>query len=100
MAAWRCVRRASCFPTPYSARIRGSTIRRLMESEENMKPFPPLPTVLGNLAKKTRDYHIPTAQRLLLIFGQFYFVPAESFQLCSNRKCRRSLEMSWFRPLE
>lgn len=33
-------------------------------------------------------------------FGQFYFVPAESFRLCSNRPCRRSLEMSGSRPLE
>jgi hypothetical protein len=55
-----------------------------MESEENMKPFPPLPTVLGNLAKKTRDYHIPTAQRLLLILDSSTLFPLSHFNFAAT----------------
>ena len=56
----------------------------LMESEENIKPFPSLPTVLGNPAKNAG---LPHSHRTAttIEFGQFYFVPGESFQLCSNR---------------
>jgi hypothetical protein len=49
-----------------------------------MKPFPSLPTVLGNPAKNAG---LPHSHRTATIieFGHFYFVPAESFQLCSNK---------------
>jgi hypothetical protein len=54
-----------------------------MESEENIKPFPSLPTVLGNPAKNAG---LPHSHRTAttIEFGEFYFVPAETNQLCSN----------------
>ena len=56
----------------------------LMESEENKKPFPSLPTVLGTPAKNAG---LPHSHRTTttIEFGQFYFVLAETIQLCSNR---------------
>jgi hypothetical protein len=67
-----------------SAKTGGGANAGLMGREENMKPFPSLPTVLGNPAKNAG---LPHSHRTAttMEFGQFYFVPAESFQLCSNR---------------
>jgi len=64
----------------------------LMGREENMKPFPSLPTVLGNPANNAGFPHYHRTATTIE-FGQFYFVAVETNQLCSNRKCSRSLEM-------
>jgi hypothetical protein len=56
-----------------------------MESEENIEPFPSLPTVLGNPAKNAG---LPHSHRTAttIEFGQFYFAEIRTFELCSNRK--------------
>ena len=48
-----------------SAKTGGGANAGLMELEENIKPFPSIPSVLGN-HQKNGDYHIRTALRLLL----------------------------------
>ena len=54
-----------------------------MESEENIEPFPSLPTVLGNPAKNAG---LPHSHRTAttIEFGQFYFAEIRTFELCSN----------------
>jgi hypothetical protein len=68
----------------YRAENRGGGNAGLMESEENMKPFPSLPTVLGNPAKNAG---LPHSHRTTttIEFGQFYFAAVATFQLCANK---------------
>jgi hypothetical protein len=66
-----------------SAKTGGGANAGLMGREENMKPFPSLPTVLGNHQRTVITTFHRTAATIE--FGQFYFVADESFQLCSNR---------------
>jgi hypothetical protein len=49
-----------------------------------MKPFPSLPTVLGNPAKNAGLPHSPRTTTTIE-FGQFYFAADRSIQLCTNR---------------
>jgi hypothetical protein len=66
-----------------SAKTGGGANAGLMGIEENMEPFPSLPTVLGNPAKNAG---LPHSHRttITIEFGQFYFVATETNQLCSN----------------
>jgi hypothetical protein len=53
----------------FAVAVRSGGNAGLMESEENEKPFPSLPTTLGN--RKERDYHITTARLLLCLILTF-----------------------------
>jgi hypothetical protein len=44
-----------------------------MEREENKKPFPSLPTVLGNPAKNAGLPHSHRTATTTMLLGQFYF---------------------------